>query len=396
LLADSAEKGIGMIDSTQLMVLNKLSFFKDYDSERLISLLPYIDREFVRKGEFIIRTGSQGDKVYFLVSGKVRVRKVLLMNLDYLGYKPMEIVEDLGTFDPGYHFGEMALVGNRERSADVIAEADCELFSISKESFDRIVREMPEIGQKMLLAFCDTLATWIRTYDKKLIENVQNRTLIQLLTAEKKKSEAMHRITRSTVFSTVGQVFDTILEACMDCLGVEKGSLMIFKEGDLRVDAAFGPDKFEISDRVQEIKESSVSGRCFMSGQALLVEDIRKVEGLKGAGDGSKYFNHSLLSVPLISLKGETLGVVNVNNKTSRERFTEDDKIMLQELAQEAGAVLGYEIDLARLFSEMEDTYIKLKQTREPLTVLEDRISRVLRGAWPSGVTTTEGRHGRE
>ena len=310
-----------------------------------IYLLPYIDREFFRKGEFVIRTGSQGDKVYFLVSGKVRVRKVLLMNLDYLGYKPMEIVEDLGTFDPGYHFGEMALVGNRERSADVIAEADCELFSISKESFDRIVREMPEIGQKMLLAFCDTLATWIRTYDKKLIENVQNRTLIQLLTAEKKKSEAMHRITRSTVFSTVGQVFDTILEACMDCLGVEKGSLMIFKEGDLRVEAAFGLDKFEISGRVQEIKESSVSGRCFMSGQALLVEDIRKVEGLKGAGDGSKYFNHSLLSVPLISLKGETLGVVNVNNKTSREHFTEDDKIMLQELAQEAGAVLGYEIE---------------------------------------------------
>jgi hypothetical protein len=255
---------------------------------------------------------------------------------------------------------------------------------------------MPEVGQKMLLAFCDTLATWIRTYDKKLIENVQNRTLIQLLTAEKKKSEAMHRITRSTVFSTVGQVFDTILEACMDCLGVEKGSLMIFKEGDLRVEAAFGLDKFEISDRVQEIKESSVSGRCFMSGQALLVEDIRRVEGLKGAGDGSKYFNHSLLSVPLISLKGETLGVVNVNNKTSRGLFNEEDKTMLQELAQEAGAVLGYEIDLARLFSEMEDTYIKLRQTREPLTVLEDRISRVLKGAWPSGVTTTDGRQGRE
>ena len=308
----------------------------------------------------------------------------------------MEIVEDLGTFDPGYHFGEMALVGNRERSADVIAEADCELFSISKESFDRIVREMPEIGQKMLLAFCDTLATWIRTYDKKLIENVQNRTLIQLLTAEKKKSEAMHRITRSTVFSTVGQVFDTILEACMDCLGVEKGSLMIFKEGDLRVEAAFGLDKFEISDRVQEIKESSVSGRCFMSGQALLVEDIRRVEGLKGAGDGSKYFNHSLLSVPLISLKGETLGVVNVNNKTSRERFTEEDKTCSRSWPRRQAPSSAMKSTWPGSFSEMEDTYIKLRQTREPLTVLEDRISRVLRGAWPSGVTTKDGRQGRE
>ena len=298
---------MGMINSTQRNVLRKLSFFKDYDDERLTALLPYMDKESFRKDEFIIRTGSQGDKVYFLVSGKVKVRKVLLMNLDYLGYKPMEIMEDLGNFDPGYHFGEMALLGNRERSADVIADGDCELFSISKESFDHIIREMPEIGQKMLLAFCNALSSWIRTYDKKLIENVQNRTLIKMLTAEKKKSEAMHKITRSAVFSTVGQVLDTILEACMDCLGVEKGSLMIFKEGDLRVDAAFGLDKFEITDRVQEIKEGSVSGRCFMRGQPLLVDDIRKVEGLEGAGDGTKYFNNSLLSVPLISLKGETL-----------------------------------------------------------------------------------------
>jgi len=395
-LTDNTEKGIGMIDSTQLNVLNKLSFFKDYDDERLTDVLPYLDKESFRKDDFIIRTGSQGNKVYFLVSGKVRVRKVLLMNLDYLGYRPMEIIEELGTFDPGYHFGEMALLGNFERSADVIADGDCELFSISKESFDHIISEMPEIGQKMLLEFCNTLSAWIRTYDKKLIENVQNRTLIKMLTAEKKKSEAMHKITRSTVFSTVGQVLDTILEACMDCLGVEKGSLMIFREGNLRVDAAFGLDKFKISDRVQEIKESSVSGRCFMRGQPLLVDDISKVEGLEGSGDGTKYFNNSLLSVPLISLKGETLGVINVNNKTSRKLFNEEDKIMLQELAQEAGAVLGYEIDLSRLFYEFQDTYVKLRQTREPLTMLEEKISHVLRGSWPSGVTTQDWRRARE
>jgi CRP-like cAMP-binding protein len=98
-LTDNTEKGIGMIDSTQLSVLNKLSFFKDYDDERLTDVLPYLDKELFRKDEFIIRTGSQGNKVYFLVSGKVRVRKMLLMNLDYLGYKPMEIIEELGTFD---------------------------------------------------------------------------------------------------------------------------------------------------------------------------------------------------------------------------------------------------------------------------------------------------------
>ena len=66
---------------------------------------------------------------------------------------------------------------------------------------------------------------------KKLIENAQHRTLIELLRTEKKKIAAMHKITRSTIFNTVGQVLDTILEACMDCLNVEKGSVMIFKDG---------------------------------------------------------------------------------------------------------------------------------------------------------------------
>lgn len=333
-----------MIDAEHLKVLKNISFFAEYGEEELTYLLEHIDKESHPQGGIIIKTGSQGSKVYFLVAGKVKVRKILSMNLDYLGYKPIEIVEDLGTFEGDYHFGEMALLGNSERSADVIADEACELYSLSKDSFDRILSEKPAIGQKMLLEFCSTLASWIRTYDGKLKENVQNRTLIEMLKTEKKKIAAMHKITRSTVFSTVGQVLGTMLEACMDCLNVEKGSLMIFKDGYLRVDAAFGLDSFDISGKSQDIKESSVSGRCFASGQALLVEDIHKTDGLNSSGDEKKYYNNSLLSVPLISLKGDAIGVLNVNNKTSRKAFNDEDRIMLQDLAQEAAAMLGYEL----------------------------------------------------
>jgi GAF domain-containing protein len=248
------------------------------------------------------------------------------------------------------------------------------MFTISKESFDKVITESNGIAQKMLLAFCNALASWIRTYDKKLIENAQNRTLIEMLRTEKKKIAAMHKITRSSVLSTVTQVLDTILEACMDCLNVEKGSVMIFKNGYLRVDAAFGPDKFEITHKVQEITETSVSGRCFITGKPLLVDDISTVDGLDRSGDGTKYFNDSLLSVPLISLKGETVGVLNVNNKTPQAIFDEGDKIMLQDLGQEGAAILGYEIDLARLFHELRQTYVTLRHAREPLAILENKI----------------------
>ncbi len=52
---------------------------------------------------------------------------------------------------------------------------------------------------------------------------------------------------------------------------------------------------------------------------------------------------------------------------------------MLQELAQEAGATLGYEIDLARLFSEFQDTYEKIKQTHGPLADYKDKTGTVLK-----------------
>jgi CRP-like cAMP-binding protein len=376
-----------MIDSTQLANLKNVTFFQAFDDEELTYLLPYIDKETFRKGDIILKTGSRGNKLYCLVSGKVSVIKLLSMNLDYLGYDPQQIVETLGTFGPSYHFGEMALLGNFERSADVVAEEDSEMFTISKESFDKILDENKDIAQKMLLTFCNTLASWIRTYDNKLIENAQNKTLIEMLRTEKKKIAAMHKITRSSVLSTVNQVLDTILEACMDCLNVEKGSVMVFKNGYLRVDAAFGPDKFEITHKVQQITETSVSGRCFITGKPLLVDDISTLDGLDSSGEGTKYFNNSLLSVPLISLKGETIGVLNVNNKTSKAIFNEGDKKMLQDLSQESAAILGYEIDLARLFQKLRQTYETLRHAREPLAILENKISDVIGSSLTDDIT---------
>jgi putative methionine-R-sulfoxide reductase with GAF domain len=162
---------------------------------------------------------------------------------------------------------------------------------------------------------------------------------------------------------------------------------MIYKDGRLRVEAAFGLDKFEITDKAQEVTERSVSGRCFITGKPLLVEDITTVEGLHRSGDGKKYFNDSLLSVPLISLKGETIGVLNINNKTSQEIFSEEDKVMLQDLGQEGAAVLGYEIDLARLFHELQQTYVMLRQARKPLAILENKIGEVIGSSLPSDIT---------
>ncbi len=45
------------------------------------------------------------------------------------------------TYVPGESFGELALLYNAPRAASIQAEADCQLFALDRECFNKIVRE---------------------------------------------------------------------------------------------------------------------------------------------------------------------------------------------------------------------------------------------------------------
>jgi CRP/FNR family transcriptional regulator/CRP/FNR family cyclic AMP-dependent transcriptional regulator len=52
---------------------------------------------------------------------------------------------------PGEFFGEMSLLDGEPRSATVKAETDLRLMVISRANFWRLLREVPELTQKMLV-----------------------------------------------------------------------------------------------------------------------------------------------------------------------------------------------------------------------------------------------------
>lgn len=73
-------------------------------------------------GETIVRRGEPGDAMYFVSTGAVRV-----------DLEPDPVVIGTGAF-----FGEMALVNEAPRVADVEAIAFCDLLALSKADFDRL------------------------------------------------------------------------------------------------------------------------------------------------------------------------------------------------------------------------------------------------------------------
>ena len=90
-------------------------------------------------GENIVRQGDAGDEFFIVISGSVRttVRREGAPTVD------------LGTFDPGFYFGEMSLLTGEPRRATVAAVEDTEVLVVNKENFQEIIATHPKVADKL-------------------------------------------------------------------------------------------------------------------------------------------------------------------------------------------------------------------------------------------------------
>ena len=92
-------------------------------------------------GQRIITRGASGREMYFLVSGTVEVA-----------------VDPPDRLGPGTFFGELALLQNRPRRADVVAHTHCQLLRLSARDLNRLFRHHPAIRAEFERVAADRLA----------------------------------------------------------------------------------------------------------------------------------------------------------------------------------------------------------------------------------------------
>ena len=90
----------------------------------------------VAPGETIIRQGEVSTEMYFICRGEVQV-------LD----SNNEVVSEL---KEGNFFGEIGLLMSTERTATVKAKTSCDLFTLSKPVFGRILRDHPQFADNIM------------------------------------------------------------------------------------------------------------------------------------------------------------------------------------------------------------------------------------------------------
>jgi CRP/FNR family transcriptional regulator, cyclic AMP receptor protein len=141
---------------TILERIKKIDLFKDFsnDEERLQTIAGQMKKEKFKAGEEIIVEGELGDNLYILNKGTVRIIKRTLNDEKY--------TVTLLLSDDNIFFGEVALIDSEKRSATVIAESSCEVFSIERKKYIEICENDPLLGYKVTLQIASRIAASLR------------------------------------------------------------------------------------------------------------------------------------------------------------------------------------------------------------------------------------------
>ena len=112
-------------------LVSKVPLFEGLSDEKIRSIAGLLKPELVIPGEIICRRDETGNSMYFVSSGAIAVQ--IDANTVMLG--------------SGDFFGEIALLKDAPRTADVVAETFSDLLILERSDFDKFLDANPEIKQ---------------------------------------------------------------------------------------------------------------------------------------------------------------------------------------------------------------------------------------------------------
>lgn len=119
---------------------SKASIFSVLEEVQLKEITDKITRKSYKKGEIIFFEGDASDKLHVITTGKVKVFK-------YTKEGKEQILYIIGEGD---FLGDLSLLKKDEFKFNAEALEDVDMCQLTKDDFDKVVKENPEISLKIL------------------------------------------------------------------------------------------------------------------------------------------------------------------------------------------------------------------------------------------------------
>jgi CRP-like cAMP-binding protein len=141
--------------------LRTMHLFAEFTKEELENFIELAESVKVKAGDAIVKQDEPGDAMYVIVSGNARVM-----------HRQYNRKFELATLGTGDFFGEIALVDQGPRSADVEAAGECTLLRVTGGMVRALSGVYPAAAFKLLLAVGRVLVERMRRSNQKYIDSL--------------------------------------------------------------------------------------------------------------------------------------------------------------------------------------------------------------------------------
>ncbi|MFY8023601.1 MAG: Crp/Fnr family transcriptional regulator [Candidatus Nanopelagicaceae bacterium] len=211
------------------VVVRKAPIFLGLDTSAADALRASMSLVKLRKGQSLFKEGDDGDNLYVVSNGKVK-----------LGTKSPDGRENLlMILGPGDMFGELSLFDSGPRTATATAVTDSKLLTLGQEKVIPWVKEYPEVSLQLLARLASRLRRTNEVVGDLVFSDVPGRVAKALIDLGvkfgDKRSEGLfvnHDLTQEELAQLVGASRETVNKALADFaqrgwLRLEARSVMI-------------------------------------------------------------------------------------------------------------------------------------------------------------------------
>ena len=111
-------------------LLENVPMLKTLDSYERMNVADALQTRTFAGDDVIIRQGAEADGIYFVEQGSVRIT---------ISKAGGDGEREVGKLGKGQYFGELALIENKPRSANVFADGKVKVAFLERESFERLL-----------------------------------------------------------------------------------------------------------------------------------------------------------------------------------------------------------------------------------------------------------------
>jgi serine/threonine protein phosphatase PrpC len=149
-----ATTALSISTDVRMRLLADLYLFRELSQSELLKAMKVVREQVCVPGAALVREGDPADRLYAIVDGQLAVTKGGVT---------------LAELKAGDHFGEVAFLDARPRSANVIARTHSTVLSVQRDEFLALCAEEPAIATKLLRSMVRSLSDRLRNTSEDFV-----------------------------------------------------------------------------------------------------------------------------------------------------------------------------------------------------------------------------------